>query len=36
MYATMQRNSAHVSDYFRLPADTFVGIGREVAYLGRV
>ena len=31
MYATMQRNSAHVTDYFRLPADTVVEIGREIA-----
>jgi KUP system potassium uptake protein len=31
LYATMQRNSTHVSDYFRLPADTVVEIGREIA-----
>ncbi len=31
MYATMQRNSTHVSDYFRLPPDTVVEIGREIA-----
>lgn len=31
MFAFLQRNSAHVTDYFRLPADTVVEIGREVA-----
>ncbi len=31
MYAFMQRNSLHVTDYFRLPADTVVELGREVA-----
>ncbi|HEY4044443.1 MAG TPA: KUP/HAK/KT family potassium transporter [Rhodopila sp.] len=31
MFAFMQRNSAHVTDYFRLPADTAVEVGREVA-----
>jgi KUP system potassium uptake protein len=31
MYATMQRNSVHVSDFFRLPAECVVEIGREVA-----
>ncbi len=31
MYAFLQRNSAHVTDYFRLPADTVVEIGREIA-----
>ena len=30
-FAFMQRNSAHVTDYFRLPADTVVEIGREIA-----
>ena len=31
MYAFLQRNSAHVTEYFRLPADTVVEIGREIA-----
>ena len=31
MFALMQRNSAHVSDYFKLPRDTVVEIGREIA-----
>jgi len=31
MFAFLQRNSAHVTDYFRLPADAVVEIGREVA-----
>ena len=31
MYAFMQRNSAHVTDYFQLPADTVVELGREIA-----
>lgn len=31
MFAFLQRNSVHVTDYFRLPADTVVEIGREVA-----
>ena len=31
MYAAMQRNSVHVSDFFRLPAECVVVIGREVA-----
>ena len=31
MYAAMQRNSVHVSDFFRLPAENVVEIGREVA-----
>jgi KUP system potassium uptake protein len=30
-FAFMQRNSLHVSDYFRLPAETVVELGREVA-----
>jgi KUP system potassium uptake protein len=30
-FAFMQRNSAHVTDYFRLPAETVVEIGREIA-----
>jgi KUP system potassium uptake protein len=31
MFAFMQRNSSHVTDYFRLPPDTVVEVGREVA-----
>jgi KUP system potassium uptake protein len=31
IYAAMQRNSVHVSDFFRLPADCVVEIGREIA-----
>ena len=31
LYAAMQRNSVHVSDFFRLPADCVVEIGREIA-----
>ena len=31
VFAFLQRNSAHVTEYFRLPADTVVEIGREVA-----
>jgi KUP system potassium uptake protein len=30
-YAFLQRNSSHVTDYFRLPADTVVELGREIA-----
>ncbi|MDE0855266.1 MAG: KUP/HAK/KT family potassium transporter [Nevskia sp.] len=31
MFAYMQRNSIHVSDYFRLPADSVVELGREIS-----
>jgi KUP system potassium uptake protein len=31
MYSFMQRNSVHVSDYFHLPADSVVEIGRQIA-----
>jgi len=31
LYITMERNSLHVSDYFRLPDDNVVLIGRRVA-----
>jgi len=31
MFSFMQRNSVHASDYFRLPADTVVEIGRQIA-----
>src|SRR4029077_12133555 len=30
-FAYLQRNSLHVSDYFRLPADSVVELGREIA-----
>jgi KUP system potassium uptake protein len=31
LFAAMQRNAAHVSDYFRLPTDAVVEIGREIS-----
>ncbi|HEX9159515.1 MAG TPA: KUP/HAK/KT family potassium transporter, partial [Rhizomicrobium sp.] len=31
LFAFMQRNSEHVSDYFRLPVDNVVELGREIA-----
>jgi len=31
LFAAMQRNSVHVSDYFKLPRDSVVEIGREIA-----
>jgi KUP system potassium uptake protein len=31
LYAAMARNSAHVSDFFRLPSDSVVEIGRQIA-----
>jgi KUP system potassium uptake protein len=31
LFAAMQRNSVHVSEYFKLPRDKVVEIGREVA-----
>jgi KUP system potassium uptake protein len=31
MFAFLQRNSAHVSDYYHLPADSLVELGREIA-----
>ncbi|HXZ03069.1 MAG TPA: potassium transporter Kup [Stellaceae bacterium] len=31
LFALMQRNAAHVTDYFKLPRDAVVEIGREVA-----
>jgi hypothetical protein len=31
LYVTMERNSVHVSDFFRLPNDSVVLIGRQVA-----
>jgi len=30
-YALMQRNSVHQSDYFRLPSESLVEIGRQVS-----
>ncbi len=30
-FAMMQRNSMHLSDYFRLPSDEVVEIGREIS-----
>jgi KUP system potassium uptake protein len=30
-FAVMQRNSLHLSDYFRLPSDAVVEIGREIS-----
>jgi KUP system potassium uptake protein len=31
MFAAMQRNSAHLTDYFRLPPDAVVEIGRQIS-----
>ena len=31
LFAFMQRNSAHLTEYFRLPMDAVVEIGREVS-----
>jgi KUP system potassium uptake protein len=31
LFALMQRNSVHVSDYFRIPSDALVEIGRRVS-----
>jgi KUP system potassium uptake protein len=31
LFAAMERNAMHVSDFFRLPSDSVVEIGREVA-----
>ncbi|MGA2365678.1 MAG: KUP/HAK/KT family potassium transporter [Steroidobacteraceae bacterium] len=31
MFAFLQRNSTHVSDYYHLPADSLVELGREIA-----
>ena len=31
LFAYMQRNSSHVTDYFRLPSESVVEIGREIA-----
>ena len=31
LFAAMERNALHVSDFFKLPSDSVVEIGREVA-----
>ncbi len=31
LFAAMQRNSAHLTDYFRLPLDAVVEIGRQIS-----
>ena len=31
LYAAMQRNTVHVTEYFRLPVDQVVEIGREIS-----
>jgi len=31
LFAAMERNAVHVSDFFRLPSDSVVEIGRQVA-----
>jgi KUP system potassium uptake protein len=31
LFALMQRNASHLTDYFRLPADQVVEVGRQVA-----
>jgi K+ transporter len=31
LFAFMQRNSAHLTDYFKLPVEAVVEIGREVS-----
>ena len=31
LFALMQRNSAHLTDYFKLPADAVVEIGRQIS-----
>ncbi len=31
LYAAMQRNSSHLTDYFKLPADAVVEIGRQIS-----
>ena len=31
LFAFLQRNSAHATDYFRLPSDSVVEIGRQIA-----
>ena len=36
LFAFMQRNSAHLTEYFRLPIDAVVEIGREVSIRTRI
>jgi KUP system potassium uptake protein len=31
LFAAMERNASHATDYFQLPADQVVEIGRQVA-----
>jgi KUP system potassium uptake protein len=31
LFAYLQRNSVHVSDFFKLPADSVVELGREIS-----
>jgi KUP system potassium uptake protein len=31
LFALMERNSAHVTDFFRLPSESVVEIGRQIA-----
>ena len=31
LFAAMERNAAHVTDFFRLPGDQVVEIGRQIA-----
>ncbi len=31
LFAAMERNAVHVSDFFRLPSDDVVEIGRQIA-----
>jgi KUP system potassium uptake protein len=31
LFAAMQRNSTHLTDYFRLPPDAVVEIGRQIS-----
>jgi KUP system potassium uptake protein len=31
VFALMQRNSTHLTDYFRLPPDAVVEIGRQIS-----
>ena len=32
-FVLMQRNSTHLSEYFRLPSDSLVEIGRQISIL---
>jgi KUP system potassium uptake protein len=31
LFAAMQRNTTHLTDYFRLPHDAVVEIGRQIS-----